>query len=53
MIIDAHMHAFPDKVATKAIPKLAAVSKLQNVCDGTISQTIQKTGRTIWIWGSF
>ncbi len=42
MIIDAHMHAFPDKVAVKAIPKLASVCKLQNVCDGTISQTIEK-----------
>ena len=42
MIIDAHMHASPDQVAVKAIPKLASVCKLQNVCDGTISPDHEK-----------
>lgn len=37
MIIDFHTHIFPDKVAEKAIPKLAAGNKLVPSMNGTIN----------------
>lgn len=37
MKIDFHVHAFPDKVAAKALPKLAAASGLRPTTDGTLS----------------
>ena len=37
MIIDFHTHAFPDELAKKAIPKLAATGNIANVGDGTVS----------------
>lgn len=36
MIIDFHTHIFPDKVAAKAIPKLAAGNKLTPSMNGTM-----------------
>lgn len=36
MIIDSHTHIFPDKVAAKALPKLASVIQLTPSMDGTI-----------------
>jgi hypothetical protein len=35
MVIDFHTHIFPDKVAAKAIPKLASVIRLAPSMDGT------------------
>lgn len=37
MVIDFHTHIFPDKVAAKAIPKLASVIRLTPSMDGTFS----------------
>lgn len=37
MIIDFHTHIFPDKVAEKAIPKLASVIHLEPSMNGTIA----------------
>ncbi len=42
MIIDFHTHAFPDEVAKKAIPKLAAASGLECQSDGTVSGLISR-----------
>lgn len=36
MIIDFHTHAFPDKVALNAIPKLTQINQIQPSTDGTI-----------------
>lgn len=36
MIIDFHTHIFPDKVAEKALPKLAAVCQIEPSMNGTI-----------------
>lgn len=44
-IIDFHVHAFPDKVARKAIPKLAAVSGYRPYTDGTFTDTVVKLGQ--------
>ena len=41
MIIDFHTHAFPDKVAEKAIPKLAGIGGIDCFGDGTV-------GRVFW-----
>ena len=40
MIIDTHIHAFVDKVAEIAIPKLAKVSGLEPTTDGTVNSAI-------------
>lgn len=40
MIIDAHVHAFPDKVAEKAIETLSATYGVQCFSDGRISSLI-------------
>ena len=37
MIIDIHTHAFPDAVARKAIPDMAAAAQTQARSDGTVS----------------
>ncbi len=37
MIIDFHTHIFPDKVAAKALPKLASVCQLTPSMDGTLA----------------
>ena len=48
MIIDFHTHAFPEKIASKAIEKLSFLSGgLQNYTDGTvegIKQNMKKSG---------
>ena len=40
--IDSHIHIFPDPLAPKVIPKLAAVSGYDNQTDGTLSSTLEK-----------
>lgn len=42
MIIDFHAHAFPDKVAQKAIPKLAGVGGIEPWGDGTVSSILSR-----------
>lgn len=42
MIIDFHTHAFPDKVAEKAIPKLAGIGGIDCYGDGTVSSLISR-----------
>ena len=48
MLIDFHTHAFPDKIASAAIPKLSFVSGgLEPYTDGTVSglkESMQKNG---------
>ena len=39
MIIDSHVHIFPEKIAHKAIQKLAGISGLTPCTDGTLSDT--------------
>lgn len=36
MLIDSHIHVFPDALAPKVIPKLAAISGYDNQTDGTL-----------------
>lgn len=40
MIIDTHIHAFTDKVAEIAIPKLAKTSGLKPTTDGTVKSAV-------------
>ncbi len=40
LIIDFHTHAFPDTLAEKAIPKLAACGNIKNVGNGKVSDLI-------------
>ncbi len=42
MIIDAHIHLFPDPIAQRAIPHLASICKSPAFTDGTLAQTEQK-----------
>lgn len=42
MIIDAHTHCFPDRLAERAIAKLAATSSIQPAADGTLKGLLQK-----------
>lgn len=47
MIIDFHSHIFPDKVAAKALPKLAAVCQISPSMDGTVTglqNSMEKAG---------
>lgn len=47
MIIDFHTHIFPDKVAAKALPKLASVCQLTPSMDGTLAgllDSMEKSG---------
>ncbi|MFR1517907.1 MAG: amidohydrolase family protein [Clostridia bacterium] len=41
MIIDAHVHTFPDAIAGKALHKLEVISGLTRVTDGTVSGTAE------------
>lgn len=47
MLIDSHIHVFPDTLAPKVIPKLAAVSGFANQTDGTLDDTLKK----MQVWG--
>lgn len=40
MIIDAHAHTFPDKIAEKALHRLAVISGITPATNGTVSGTI-------------
>ena len=40
MIIDAHAHTFPDKIAEKAINRLAKISGITPATNGTVSGTV-------------
>lgn len=40
MLIDFHTHAFPDKLAEKAIPKLAAIGGIESLGNGTIASLL-------------
>lgn len=40
MIIDAHVHTFPDSVAGKALHRLAGISGLTPVTNGTVTDTV-------------
>lgn len=42
MIIDFHVHTFPDALAPRVIPKLSAASGIKPHTDGTISDTLAK-----------
>ena len=42
MIIDFHVHTFPDKIAPKAVGKLAVISGITPFTDGTVGDTIAK-----------
>ena len=42
MLIDSHIHVFPDALAPKVIPKLAAISGYDNQTDGTLASTLEK-----------
>ncbi len=42
MLIDSHIHIFPDSLAPKVIPKLAGISGFVNQTDGTLSDTLEK-----------
>ena len=39
MIIDAHVHTFPDKIARAAVDKLAKISGITPCTDGTLAST--------------
>ncbi len=41
MLIDFHIHAFPQRIANYAIGKLQGAARIQNYTDGTISATRQ------------
>lgn len=43
MIIDFHTHAFPDKLAEKAIPRLAEQGNVVPFCDGTVGGLLKKS----------
>jgi len=42
MIIDFHTHAFPDKVAEKAIPKLTGIGGIDCYGDGTVKSILSR-----------
>ena len=42
MIIDFHTHAFPDKVAEKAIPKLASIGGIDCFGNGTVASLVSR-----------
>lgn len=41
MVIDSHTHIFPDPVAQKAIPELAALLKARPAMDGTVNGLLE------------
>lgn len=42
MIIDFHVHTFPDKIAKKALGKLADIAGIDPYTDGTAGDTVRK-----------
>lgn len=48
MIVDFHVHTFPDKIAAAAVAKLAAISSMEPFTDGTVSSTLSHLGD----WGT-
>lgn len=42
MIFDSHMHVFPDALAGKALPAMAAHAQIPYHTDGTLADTLQK-----------
>ena len=42
MIIDFHVHTFPDKLAPKVIPKLAEAAGIEPQTDATVGDTLNK-----------
>ncbi len=42
MIIDFHVHTFPDKLAPRVIPKLSEAAGIEPQTDGTINDTLEK-----------
>jgi len=42
LIIDSHVHIFPDKVAFKAVEKLESISKIKPCTNGTLTSTFDK-----------
>lgn len=42
MLIDFHMHAFPDPVAPKAVAKLSKIAQMPPNTDGTLADTLCK-----------
>lgn len=47
MLIDSHIHIFPDRLAPRVIPQLAQVSGFVPQTDGTLSDTLRQMDR----WG--
>lgn len=45
MLIDFHIHIFPEKVAEKAIPRLAGISGQTPLTDGTLPDTLRLMDR--------
>ncbi len=45
MIIDFHVHTFPDKLAPKAVGRLAAISGIDPFTDGTEADTLEKMAK--------
>ena len=41
MIIDAHVHTFPDKIAEKALHRLEVISGLTRTTNGTVADTMK------------
>jgi len=39
MIIDAHAHTFPDKIAERAIQRLEKISGIKAATNGTVADT--------------
>ena len=46
MLIDFHTHAFPDKIAERALVQLAERAKMEPVTDGTVKGLLDKM--TLW-----
>jgi uncharacterized protein len=40
LVIDAHTHAFPDELASRAVPRLAAEGGLEPALDGTVADLL-------------
>ena len=41
MILDAHVHTFPDSIAEKALHRLEKISGLTRATDGTVAYTVE------------
>ena len=42
MIIDFHIHTFPDALAERAVKKLSETAKIPSYTDGTVTDTLRK-----------